>query len=89
MYAVVGDGLALGAEEVLIVHGSADGRVNLGMVVHEVSQAQLLAVDALVLPGSAEPDVISGYSGTAAEVVTFQPLSIPRRGSRDVFMAAG
>lgn len=37
--AVSGDGVALRAEEVLVIHGPVNGGVDLGVVIDEVGQA--------------------------------------------------
>jgi hypothetical protein len=71
--AVAGHLLALLAEEILVVDRAANGGVHLRVVVHEVRQLQLHAVQAFVLAGQAEPDVPLADAGTTVEVMPGQP----------------
>lgn len=73
MNTVPGDGVPLGAEEVLVVDRSADRVVDFGMVVDEVGQGELLAVKAFVRPGPAEPYMPRRDAGALVEVVGVEP----------------
>jgi hypothetical protein len=69
--------VALRAEEVLELHRAPDRLVHLGVVVHEVGEAQVRAVQPLVAALPAEPDVVARHAGPAMEVVRLQPAQRP------------